>query len=58
MSELEIHLYYSVETATWDAMAMKDGSVEYDSGGHRPKTPEAALYVLALTLYKELDAAS
>lgn len=53
-NDLSIVLQYDPESGTWDAQARRDDSVEYDTGPARPRSPEAALMVLALTLYKEL----
>jgi hypothetical protein len=55
MADLLITLHYDEGSGTWDATASKDGSPEYDTGPAKCRTTEAALYVLADVLYRELD---
>lgn len=54
----EVVLFYEVESGTWSAHANKDGSPEYDTGPAVCRTPEAALYALAIELYRMLDEAT
>jgi len=53
-AELTIAVNYDPDSGQWNATASRDGSPEYDTGGAVCRSPEAALYVLALELYREL----
>lgn len=54
---LHIAVGYDSASSGWYATADKGGRPQWDTGGEKCTSPEAALYVLAMVLYRELEEA-